>query len=163
MLFNSVEFLIFIIFVFLAHWFLFSSNAKTQNLFLLIASLVFYSAWDYRFLLLIISSTIIDFFLGIKISKSNTHKKLFLILSITTNLGLLFIFKYFNFFIDSFETILNSIGFYNSFFLVKIILPVGISFYTFQTLSYSIGIYRGEIKPTKDFVKFATYVTFSLN
>ena len=160
MLFNSIEFLIFIIFVFFVHWYIISANFKSQNSFLLIMSLVFYSAWDYRFLLLIIFSTIIDFFLGIRIEKSKTNKKFFLILSISINLGLLIIFKYFNFFIDSFENMFSLIGFNNSFVTLNIILPVGISFYTFQTLSYSIDIYRGDLKPTKDLVKFATYVTF---
>ena len=160
MSFNSLFFLFFFVFAFSAHWYFFSKSARTQNIFLLFASLIFYSAWDYRFLLLIIFSIIVDFLIGIKIESSQANKKLFLILSLAVNLLILIVFKYFNFFIDSFNAVLSLIGLKKSFLFIDIILPVGISFYTFQTMSYSIDIFRGELKPTKDFIKFATFVSF---
>lgn len=133
-----------------------------QNFFLLLASYVFYGWWDYRFLSLIIFSTTIDFFLGQRIhfSKGQKQKKLFLWCSIVLNLGLLGFFKYFNFFIHSCQELINSMGFTIDTWTLNIILPVGISFYTFQTLSYSIDIYKNKIDPTKNFVTFAVFVSF---
>lgn len=160
--FNSILFLIFFVFVFIIHWIFFSKSNKFQNFFLLISSLLFYAGWDYRFLSLILFSTIIDFYLGIEIEKSKfeKQKKKLLLLSLVSNLGLLFVFKYFNFFLDSFLTISNLIGFQLNLRLLNIVLPVGISFYTFQTLSYTIDVYRGKISATRDWILFASYVTF---
>ena len=157
MLFNSIDFLIFLPIALSLYWGVFSSHKGNQNILLTFLSYIFYGWWDYRFLFLIFLSTIIDFFVGIQISKnSKFSKKLFLSISILFNLGILFFFKYFNFFIDSWILLLNSIGYIiESTWTLKVILPVGISFYTFQTMSYSIDIYKGKIKPTRDFFLFS--------
>ncbi|NAS30175.1 MBOAT family protein [Flavobacteriaceae bacterium R38] len=162
MIFNSIVFLIFFVIVFILYWAIPNQKIKTQNILLLIASYVFYGWWDWRFLSLILFSTIVDYFLGIFIEKNkdNDRKaKLFLIFSLTTNLGLLGVFKYFNFFIDSWVDLWLLFGYEMSYSNLKIILPVGISFYTFQTMSYSIDIYRKQLKPTKNFIAFATFVS----
>ena len=163
MLFNSLEFLIFLPTVFLLYWFVFQKNLRVQNLLLLISSYVFYGWWDYRFLSLIFLSTIVDYFVGLKIhiSDNKKEKKSFLWISILFNLGLLGFFKYFNFFIDSWIDLLGAIGYeQKSTWTLNVILPVGISFYTFQTMSYSLDIYHGKLKPTKDFISFASFVSF---
>jgi alginate O-acetyltransferase complex protein AlgI len=163
MLFNSLEFLIFLPTVFLLYWFVFQKNLRAQNLLLLISSYVFYSWWDYRFLSLIFLSTVVDYFVGLKIHDSSDKKtkKSYLWISILFNLGLLGFFKYFNFFIDSWIDLLGTIGYeQKSIWTLNVILPVGISFYTFQTMSYSLDIYHGKLKPTKDFISFASFVSF---
>ncbi len=163
MLFNSLEFLIFLPTVFLFYWFVFQKNLRVQNLLLLISSYVFYGWWDYRFLSLIFLSTLVDYFVGLKIYNSNDKriKKSYLWISILFNLGLLGFFKYFNFFIDSWITLLGTIGYeQKSIWTLNVILPVGVSFYTFQTMSYSLDIYYGKLKPTKDFISFASFVSF---
>lgn len=159
MLFNSLAFLLFFPIVFILYWSIPRKQVKVQNLVLLVASYVFYGWWDWRFLSLIAFSTFVDFFLGIAIAKSEGRKsRSYLMISIFVNLGLLCVFKYFNFFIDSFLAIGETIGYVPGITTLNIILPVGISFYTFQTMSYSIDIYRKEIEPTKDFVAFASFV-----
>ena len=163
MLFNSLEFLIFLPTVFLLYWFIFQKNLRAQNLLLLISSYVFYGWWDYRFLSLIFLSTVVDYFVGLKIYDSNDSKakKSYLWVSILFNLGLLGFFKYFNFFIDSWIDLLGAMGYeQKSTWTLNVILPVGISFYTFQTMSYSLDIYQGKLKPTKDFISFASFVSF---
>ncbi len=163
MLFNSLEFLIFLPTVFLLYWFVFQKNLRVQNLLLLISSYVFYGWWDYRFLSLIFLSTVVDYFVGLKIHDSNDRKikKSYLWISILFNLGLLGFFKYFNFFIDSWIDLLGTIGYLQkSTWTLNVILPVGISFYTFQTMSYSLDIYHGKLEPTKDFISFASFVSF---
>ena len=161
MIFNSIEFLVFFPVVFFFYWYFLSTNLKVQNLFLLIVSYLFYGWWDYRFLLLILTSTIVDYFVGICIHKSKYNKKKLLFISVLFNLSLLGFFKYYNFFIDSLRESFSLFGinFFNSHHL-EIILPVGISFYTFQTLSYTFDIFYGKIKPTKNFIGFATFVAF---
>ena len=163
MLFNSLEFLIFLPIIFLLYWFVFQKNLKVQNLLLLISSYVFYGWWDWRFLSLIFLSTIVDYFIGLKIydSSDKKAKKVYLWISILFNLGLLGFFKYFNFFIDSWIDLIGAIGYeQKSIWTLNVILPVGISFYTFQTMSYSLDIYHGKLKPTKDFISFASFVSF---
>ena len=163
MLFNSLEFLIFLPTVFCFYWFIFQKNLRIQNLLLLISSYVFYGWWDYRFLSLIFLSTFVDYFVGLKIYHSNDKKskKLYLWVSILFNLGLLGFFKYFNFFIDSWIDLLGELGYeYKSTWTLNVILPVGISFYTFQTMSYALDIYNKNLKPTKDFISFASFVSF---
>ena len=162
MFFNSITFTIFFSIVFIIYWLLKYKPLLYQNLFILLSSYVFYAWWDWRFLSLIAFSTIVDYYIGIKISESNNkeRKKSFLIISIIVNIGLLLIFKYFNFFIVSFEKLIYSFGLNFDTWTLNIILPVGISFYTFQTLSYSIDIYKGKIKHTKDFISFAGFVSF---
>ncbi len=144
MIFNSIAFIIFLPIVFIIYWSLRNKPLIYQNLVLLIASYIFYGWWDWRFLSLIVFSTIIDFIIGIKISSSKTKKtrKYFLLISIITNLGFLGFFKYFNFFVESFKESINLLGLTFDTWSLNIILPVGISFYTFQTLSYSIDIYN---------------------
>ena len=162
MLFNSLEYLIFLPIVFLLYWFIFSKYFKVQNFILLASSYFFYGWWDWRFLFLILFSTIIDYFVGIKIYDSKSvFKKLFLIISLVFNLGLLGIFKYFNFFIDSWIGLISFFGYeLKSTWTLNVILPVGISFYTFQTISYSLDIYYKKIAPTRDFLSFAAFVSF---
>lgn len=160
MLFNSLTFFIFLVAVFLVYWLL---NRKSQNLWLLVSSYFFYAWWDWRFLFLILFSSLVDFFSGKLIDKSNDPKKrkMFLVISLISNLGLLGFFKYFNFFIDSFQSLLMSFGFpESSLFTLTIILPVGISFYTFQSMTYTIDIYRKKMKHTENIISFLSYVSF---
>jgi len=162
MLFNSFEYLLFLPTVFLLYWFVFNKQIKWQNLLLLVVSYVFYGWWDWRFLSLIVFSSIIDFYCGIYINKSKSEqlKKRWLILSMLVNLGFLGVFKYFNFFSKSLEEALHSVGYQIDTLTLNIILPVGISFYTFQTMSYTIDVYRNKLKPTKDPVAFFAFVSF---
>ncbi len=163
MLFNSLEFIIFLPTVFCLYWFVFKNNLRIQNILLLFSSYVFYGWWDYRFLSLIFLSTVVDYYAGLKIFNSSDKKikKYFLWISIFFNLSLLGFFKYFNFFIDSWIDLLNTIGYESqSTWTLNVILPVGISFYTFQTMSYSLDIYFKKLKPTKDFISFASFVSF---
>ncbi|AXT59931.1 MBOAT family protein [Aquimarina sp. AD10] len=163
MLFNSFDFFFFLPIVFILYWFVAYKSIKFQNIILLIASYVFYGWWDWRFLSLIALSTLIDYTAGLKIheSKDSSTKKKWLWLSIIFNLGMLGFFKYYNFFIDSWIDLCASLGYaIESSWTLQVILPVGISFYTFQTLSYSIDIYKGKLKPTSNFIAFATFVSF---
>jgi len=162
MLFNSFTFLIFLPIVFILYWFLLKKSFKAQNILLLIASYVFYGWWDYRFLSLIFASTLVDYFVGLKLSKTEkkASRKWLLAISLLFNLGLLCYFKYANFFIDSWVEAWGSIGVNFNISSLNVILPVGISFYTFQTLSYTIDIYRKQLQPTSSFFRFATYVAF---
>ena len=161
MLFNSVDFVVFFFIVFILYWLL-NNNLKKQNLLLLISSYIFYAWWDWRFLSLIIISSLIDYTAGLKIHNSNNQKerKRWLLVSLIANLGLLSIFKYYNFFADSFTELMSSLGWNPGDITLNIILPVGISFYTFQTLSYTIDIYRKQFKPTNDIISFFTYIAF---
>jgi D-alanyl-lipoteichoic acid acyltransferase DltB (MBOAT superfamily) len=163
MLFNSIEYLLFLPTVFVLYWFVFNKNLKLQNLLILTSSYVFYGWWDWRFLSLIFLSTVVDYFVGLKIhdSQENKVRKTYLWVSILCNLGLLGFFKYFNFFIDSWIDLLGSFGYeQKSVWTLNVILPVGISFYTFQTMSYPLDIYYKKLKPTKDFISFASFVSF---
>lgn len=161
MLFNSFEFLIFFPIVFIVYWLL-NKDLKKQNILLLISSYVFYAWWDWRFLTLIIISSFIDFTAGSKIFNSKTKKQRnnWLLVSLISNLGLLSIFKYYNFFAESFSDLMNIFGWQPNDLTLNIILPVGISFYTFQTLSYTIDIYRKQFKPTKNIITFFTFIAF---
>lgn len=161
MLFNSIEYLFFLPIVFIVYWLL-NRYLKYQNLFLLCASYFFYGIWDYRFLLLIIVSSFVDFVIGQKIYASNSQikRKWLLFASLTVNLGFLLAFKYFNFFVESFITLLTQFNVAPSVSTLQIILPVGISFYTFQTLSYTIDIYKKKFVPTKSLLNFFTFVAF---
>ena len=161
MLFNSIDFAIFLPLVFGAFWLL-PNRSGWQNSTLLLASLVFYGWWDYRFLSLILFSTIVDFTIGQQIHRTNAQgkRKMLLGISLFTNLSLLGFFKYFNFFQNSFIQAFTFFGHDLEGFSLTIILPVGISFYTFQTLSYTIDVYRKEMTPVRKFIDFATFVTF---
>ena len=162
MLFNSIDFAIFLPIVFVLYWFVFNSRLKIQNFLLVVSSYVFYGWWDWRFLSLIIFSSIVDYFIGIKLSNENNpiKRKLFLWISITVNLGFLGFFKYYNFFIDNFSIAFSFFGSKISPNTLNIILPVGISFYTFQTLSYTIDVYKRKLEPTKDIISFFAFVSF---
>ncbi len=162
MLFNSIDFVIFLPIVFLLYWFVANKNYKHQNILLLIASYIFYGNWDWRFLFLIIFSSILDFLLGIKLSKETkkSKRKTLLFISVLSNLGLLGLFKYFNFFIDNFISVFSFFGEQIEYNTLEIILPIGISFYTFQTLSYTTDVYRKKLEPTKDFIAFSVFVAF---
>ena len=129
---------------------------------MLLASYIFYSWWDWRFLTLIWASTLVDFWSGNRIENttSNRQKRFYLLLSVSTNLGMLAYFKYAGFFVDSFVDVMGTLGFDLSVEPLRIILPVGISFYTFQTMSYSIDIYRNNLKATKSLLDFALFVGF---
>ncbi|AOW20049.1 MBOAT family O-acyltransferase [Urechidicola croceus] len=160
MLFNSFVFFFFLSIILPIFYAL--PSKKSKNIFLLICSYFFYGYWDWRFCFLLLTSTIIDFIIGEKIfsSSSDNKRKWLLRLSLFTNLGILCVFKYFNFFIENFKTIADNLNFKLDFIHLNILLPIGISFYTFQTLSYTIDIYNKKIKPTNNFVDFALFVSF---
>lgn len=162
MIFNSFTFLAFLPIVFFVYWFVAKNSIKYQNIVLLVSSYVFYAFWDYRFLFLLVFSTLLDYFTGIKMHESKTvkAKKFWFWLSISVNLGFLGIFKYYNFFIDSFAELLLGFGLQSNFWTLSVILPVGISFYTFHGLSYVIDIYKDKIKPEKNFIDYSVFVSF---
>ena len=160
MLFNSFIFLFFLAVVLPIFYLLPKKSYK--NTFLLAASYFFYGYWDWRFCLLLLLSTVVDYYIGLKIHNTDDEKKrkLFLYASLGINLGILGFFKYFNFFVDSFQTMMNSFGGNVDSLHLNIILPVGISFYTFQTLSYTFDIYRKRLEPTNNITDFALFVAF---
>lgn len=162
MLFNSIDFVFFLPLVFCLYWFVFKNNLRSQNALIVVASYVFYGWWDWRFLSLIAFSTILDFFVGVQLGKQSkpSIRKLLLVVSILVNLGFLGFFKYYNFFLDNFAEAFTFLGYKINAASLEIILPVGISFYTFQTLSYSIDVYRKQLSPTKDFIAFSAFVSF---
>ena len=166
MLFNSFEFLIFLPIVFLLYWFVFDYAMRGckrqllwQNLLIVVASYVFYGWWDWRFLILIAITTVLSFLSGIGIEKAPTQrgKKAVMIANVVVNLGILGVYKYYDFFAREFA---EFIGIEADFLLLHLILPVGISFYTFQALSYSIDVYRKQIEPTYDIVSFTAFLSF---
>lgn len=162
MIFNSLSFLLFFPAVFVTYWTLLRSSRKGQNAFLLLASYVFYGWWDWRFVFLLAFSTLLDYFSGLMIDseQSSFRRKAWLVLSVAINLGFLGFFKYYNFFIESFTLGLQSLGVETVPWTLKIILPVGISFYTFHGLSYVFDIYYRRTKPTTDVVDYALFVAF---
>lgn len=162
MLFNSLDFALFLHIVFALYWFVCRKHLQRQNLLLLIASYVFYAWWDWRFLGLIVLSTLVDYAVGrmLAVTEQRDIKRYWLWVSIATNLGLLGFFKYYNFFIESWISAWQSLGVTMEVSTLRIILPVGISFYTFQTLSYTIDIYRHKLKPTNNLIQFAAFVSF---
>ncbi|WP_445721757.1 MBOAT family O-acyltransferase [Flavobacterium sp.] len=162
MLFNSIDFAIFLPIVFILYWFATNKNLKLQNFLIVAASYSFYGWWDWRFLLLILFSTIVDYSVGLGLLKqeNRTKRKILLWTSILVNLGFLGFFKYYNFFLDNFITAFSFFGTEIKANSLNIILPVGISFYTFQTLSYSIDVYKRKLEPTKDFIAFSAFVSF---
>ena len=161
MLFNSFTFAIFLPIVFIIYWYLLRNNFKLQNLFLIIVGYIFYGWWDWRFLSLLFFSSIVDFSVGLLLNtKKDKYRLMFLSISLFSNLGLLSFFKYYNFFISSFIVLGAKLGISLHESSLKIILPVGISFYTFQTLSYVIDVYRRKLEPTKDIISFFAFVSF---
>jgi len=162
MFFNSLSFAFFLPIVFFLYWFVFNKSGRHQNLLLLFASYYFYSCWDWRFLVLLIFSTLLDYFTGIKMfeAKNARRKKFWFWLSVSINLGFLGVFKYYNFFVNSFAELAASTGIHINVWTLKVILPVGISFYTFHGLSYVIDIYKDRIKPERDFIDYSLFVSF---
>ncbi len=161
MQFNSTDFALFFVAFFFLYWNVTKNNLKAQNLLILISSYVFYAWWDYRFLFLLIFSTLLDYITGLKIHQSSSKVRTFwLVISVAVNLGFLGLFKYYNFFIESFATVLSSVGFQPNIWTLNVILPVGISFYTFHGLSYVFDIYNKKIEPTKNFIDYAVFVSF---
>ncbi len=162
MLFNSLDFGIFLPVVFILYWFVFNKNLRLQNTLIVVSSYIFYGWWDWRFTSLILFSTVVDYFVGLRLrnEKSTAKRKFLLLTSIIINLGFLGIFKYYNFFAENFVQAFTLLGFSIKKSSLNIILPVGISFYTFQTLSYTIDVYRKKLEPTSDFVAFSAFVSF---
>jgi D-alanyl-lipoteichoic acid acyltransferase DltB (MBOAT superfamily) len=162
MLFNTFDFAIFLPTVFIIYWFLIKRNLKLQNFFLLSASYFFYGWWDWRFLSLLIFSSLVDFGVGLGLLNQNnqTKRKILLFTSIIINLGILCFFKYFNFFIENFIAAFTLLGISIKGNTLNIILPVGISFYTFKTLSYTIDVYNKKLEPTKDLIAYLSFVSF---
>jgi alginate O-acetyltransferase complex protein AlgI len=162
MLFNSIDFALFLPIVFILYWFVTKNSLKLQNFLIVAASYLFYGWWDWRFLFLILFSTIIDYSvaMALKTESNQTKRKALLWSSILVNLGFLGFFKYYNFFLENFVTAFSFFGNPINPQGLNIILPVGISFYTFQTLSYTIDVYKRKLTATKDFVAFSAFVSF---
>jgi len=162
MLFNSLDFAIFLPIVFILYWFVTQKNLRVQNGLIVVASFVFYGWWDWRFLSLLLFSSMVDYVAGLAMMKEQRQRrrKWYLILSIVSNLGLLGFFKYYNFFLESFTAAFSFFGMPIHAGTLYIILPVGISFYTFQSLSYGIDVYRRKLEPTRDPIAFLAFVSF---
>ena len=162
MLFNSIEFLLFFVVVFMAYHIVLRERTKAQNILLLAASYFFYGYASLKMLPLLIIVTLAFYFLGIAIGNASTERRanLFSTLGILLGVGILLYFKYFNFFIESFNGLFNAVGLHTNLHTFNIIMPLGISFFTFRLISYVVEIHRGMMEPTKDFVGFATYVAF---
>lgn len=161
MLFNSFEFIVFLPIVFIVYWFIFKKSLKWQNLLILAASYFFYGWWSYKFLGLLFISTLLDYCYGFWVASPNKLKsKIFLWASIINNIGILAIFKYYNFFALQFQHAFELIGFKTNPILLNIALPIGISFYTFHGMSYVFDIYRGKQKPVRNFIDYAVFVSF---
>lgn len=161
MLFNSWDFILFFVLVYFLYWSAFRNHLKVQNSLLLVAGYVFYSFWNWRFLALLIASTVIDYGFGKLIFKvEKRRRRLFLWISIANNLGILAFFKYYNFFAGSAVDFLSLFHLSVDPWLLNIVLPVGISFYTFHGMSYVLDIYYGRIEPAKDFTNYAVFVSF---
>ena len=162
MLFNSLDFAIFLPIVFVLYWFVMNRSLKLQNVLLVVSSYIFYGWWDWRFLSLILFSTLVDYTVGRALAKETriTKRKLLLWTSILVNIGFLGFFKYYNFFLENFVSAFSFFGNEINANSLHIILPVGISFYTFQTLSYTIDVYKRKLEPTTDFIAFSAFVSF---
>ncbi|AEL25967.1 MBOAT family O-acyltransferase [Cyclobacterium marinum] len=162
MLFNSIDFAIFLPIVFILYWSISNKNLKWQNSLIVLASYLFYGWWDWRFLSLILFSTLVDYTVGrlLKIEENQTKRKVLLWISLIVNLGFLGFFKYYNFFLDNFISAFSFFGTQINVSSLNIILPVGISFYTFQTMSYTIDVYKRKLEPTTDFIAFSAFVSF---
>ena len=161
MLFNSFEFFLFLPVVFLLYWFVVNKSLKWQNALVLAASYFFYGWWSWAFMALLMASTLLDYLYGFGVAATDRKKaKLFLWLSIVNNLGILGVFKYYNFFALEFQHGLNLLGLHTNPYLLKVALPIGISFYTFHGMSYVFDIYRGQQKPVRNFVDYAVFVSF---
>lgn len=159
---TSFSFLLFFPIVFLLHYLVFSKNKDVQNLFVILASCVFYGWWDWRFLGLVLLTALSTYYCGVLMGSKQDNKvrKRINIAAIVLNLGILFCFKYFNFFVQSFVDLFSAVGVSMSISTLKIVLPIGISFYTFSALSYTIDVYQKKIEPTKDILAYIAYIVF---
>ena len=160
MLFNSLQFAGFFMLVFTCYWLAGTKRLALQNTLLVVASYYFYCCWDWRFGILLGFSTLLDFYAARAITASVKHKKKWLYVAVTINLGLLCFFKYYNFFIDSAAVLLQNFGLNPNFHFLSLVLPVGISFYTFHGLSYVIDVYKNRIAPTKNIIDYSLFVSF---
>lgn len=162
MLFNSIQYLFFLPLVFAIYWMVNKKSLKLQNILLLAASYYFYACWDWRFLFLLMFSTGLDYYTGLKMheARSVKLKQFWFWLSVAINVGFLGIFKYYNFFAESFAELLSVFGFQANFWTLQVILPVGISFYTFHGLSYVIDIYKNRIEPERNIVDYSLFVSY---
>lgn len=161
MLFNSTSFLLFLPLVFILYWKVFHRSLVVQNWFVLVASYVFYGWWDWRFTGLLLLSTLLDFTYGFGVASKNKRKaRFFLILSVVNNLGILGVFKYYDFFVLSIQSGLHYLGVNANLPLLQLALPVGISFYTFHGMSYVFDIYRSKQEPVSSFSSYAVFVSF---
>jgi alginate O-acetyltransferase complex protein AlgI len=162
MLFNSISFAIFLPIVFFLYWRINSKALRSQNLLLLLASYFFYGYWNWHFLFLLVFSTSLDYYTGLRIYKSTSSKgrKTWLFISVFANLGFLGFFKYYNFFLSSASNIFDVFGIHADFVVLHVLLPIGISFYTFHGLSYVFDIYNRRIKPTTNFIEYSLFVSF---
>ena len=162
MLFNSIAFLAFLPIVFMLHWFV-SSKRSWQNGLIVVASYVFYGWWDWRFLVLIAFTTLCSYTSGLLLSRNEGHRRRQQLISaanIIINISILCVFKYYNFFVENLDALFGAMGFHLDWVTRDIILPVGISFYTFQALSYTIDVYQRKLQPTRDIVEFFAYISF---
>jgi D-alanyl-lipoteichoic acid acyltransferase DltB (MBOAT superfamily) len=161
MLFNSLEFFLFLPIVFIGYWFVCKNSLRIQNLFILVASYFFYGWWSPAFMWLLILSTLLDYAYGFGVAAANRRKaKIFLWLSVVNNLGILGVFKYYNFFAQQFQEGFGLLGLHFDAYLLNLALPIGISFYTFHGMSYVFDIYRGQQQPVRNFVDYAVFVSF---
>ena len=162
MIINSLTFLLFFVVVFLIYWFPLKNTTRGQNIFLLLASYFFYGYADWKMLPLLIAATLIFYYLGRAIAGAKTEKHGYWLtfVGVALGVGTLLYFKYFNFFIESFASLFNAVGLHANLHTFNIIMPLGISFFTFRLLSYIIDIYRGKGQPTDDIIAFGTYVAF---
>lgn len=162
MIFNSWSFIPFLITFFLGYWFVFNKSVKLQNVFIAICSFIFYGLWDWRFLCLLWLSMIVDFGVGFFMEQTNApHKrKALIVFSIVFNIGVLVFFKYFNFFAASASELMALFGWQADFVTLKLVLPIGISFYTFQSLSYTIEVYKRKLSGTNNFAAYAAFISF---
>ena len=162
MVFNSIPFVLFFVVVFFVYWFPLKKNTKAQNVFLLVASYFFYGYADWKMLPLLMVATAAFYFLGIGISRSKSEKEASWLraLGVVLGVGILFYFKYLNFFIESFAHLFESMGLHTNWHTFNIVMPLGVSFFTFRLISYVIDVYNGEVEPTRDVVEFATYIAF---
>lgn len=162
MVFNSIAFALFLPLVFCGYWFIFSRSVRWQNAFLIAASYFFYGWWDWRFLILLAFTSLVDFRVGYALNRSENpiHRRLLLGVTLVSNLSVLFFFKYFNFFADSARELMAACGWRADFVTIKVLLPVGISFYTFQSLSYTIDVYQRKMKGSENLIDFLAFVSF---
>ena len=160
MTFTTLTYILFLVLVFTVYWAV--QRRSAQNVLLLVISYLFYASWDYRFCLVLFATSLIDFFVGQSLSEAATQgkRRLLLTMSLAWNLGVLGFFKYSNFFIESFHQFSERLGWNVNLPLLRIVLPIGISFYTFKSLSYTLDIYRRQLKPTKKIVEYFAFVSF---